>query len=421
MTLTLPELGRRLREARQAVRLRREDVAERLDISRRAVAHIEAGRRPVSGLELEGLAQLYGRDMRDFFSESFSARDAVAVLFRQHPEFAGGQSAAQALRTALTLGRAVTGLERLLGSDRDLASIVRHAKPRPRGKREAARQGEAVADRERRRLGLGDQPLPDLVELLELQGVLAVECQLPAGVSGLTLMDPGTGALVVVQAGESRSERRFSVAHEYGHVLLDREQQAVVSRAEERDALPEVRASAFAASFLMPREGVLRFVRTVAAGMDSPERVGLRRELGPPVPRVESRAASGCRPLEICDAALLAHHFGVSQVTAIRRLRNLRVIRRREMDRLLRQERRGASGAVARLRRLVAPDSERPGRGFRRRFLSLGIEALRREQISHARLTELAGLVGMDARALGTVLRAAGLERPPVDAMGTDL
>ena len=401
-----------------AARLRQEDVARQLGISRSAVVHIEAGRRGVSGLELERLAEIYGRDMSDFFAESYSAHDGVAAFFRLHPKLAGHEPAANALREAVTLGRAITGLERLLGLDRDLASIAHYAQPHPRGKWDAVRQGEAVADQERRRLGLGDQPLPDLVELLERQGVRSADCELPDGVSGLTLVDPALGALVLVNAGEVPNKRRFSYAHEYAHVLLDREKRGVMSRLEERRSLPEVRANAFAASFLMPREGARQFVRSLAKGMDSRERVELREELGKPVSRVEGRPSPGSQALQTYDAALVAHHFGVSRVTAIYRMRNLRLIRQKDMERLLEQERDGAGSRVARLLGLAAPDPAPADQGFRWRFLSLGIEALRREEISRAKLNELSRLIGMDASELEEILTACGLAQPTVDALG---
>ena len=60
--------------------------------------------------------------------------------------------------------------------------------------------------------------------------------------------------------------RRFSIAHEYAHVLLDRELKAILSHARDRSSWMEVRANAFAASFLMPAEGV-RSQRLLQAGL----------------------------------------------------------------------------------------------------------------------------------------------------------
>ena len=64
--------------------------------------------------------------------------------------------------------------------------------------------------------------------------------------------------------------RRFSYAHEYAHVLLDRGRRGTISRVADRDSLSEVRAIAFAANFLMPEEGVWQFI--TALGNGSPSR-----------------------------------------------------------------------------------------------------------------------------------------------------
>ena len=71
-------------------------------------------------------------------------------------------------------------------------------------------------------------------------------------------------------AGDHRIlRRRFSFAHEYAHVLLDRELKAILSHARDRSSLMEVRANAFAASFLMPAEGVRGYVNALSKGLGS--------------------------------------------------------------------------------------------------------------------------------------------------------
>ena len=73
----------------------------------------------------------------------------------------------EALRECIALGRELTNLERLVGIDRDLAKVAPYAGQAPRTRWEAIQQGERQADEERRRLGLGSAPLPDIDELLE--------------------------------------------------------------------------------------------------------------------------------------------------------------------------------------------------------------------------------------------------------------
>jgi transcriptional regulator with XRE-family HTH domain len=248
MTITPAELSRRLRAAREACQLTQEEVARHLEVSRSTVAQIEGGKRAVSSLELDRLAYLYGRDIRELLAESFEEEDALVALFRRHPEVSGDETMFRALRESVSLGREITNLEQLLGIDRDLTAVATYLPPRPRTRMDAVRQGERVAGKERRRLGLGEAPLPDLAELLETQGIRTAQAELPENVSGLTLIEPEVGILVVSNRSHHVLRRRFSYAHEYGHVLLDREQRGTVSRSSERDTLLEVRANAFAAA-----------------------------------------------------------------------------------------------------------------------------------------------------------------------------
>lgn len=54
-------LGERLKEAREYVGLKQEDVAKKLGIPRSALSNIEAGSRKVDAIELAQLAKLYQR------------------------------------------------------------------------------------------------------------------------------------------------------------------------------------------------------------------------------------------------------------------------------------------------------------------------------------------------------------------------
>ena len=132
MPVTQQELGRRIRAAREACRLTQEQVAERLGVSRPTVAQIEASKRSVSSLELDKLAHLFGRDIREFVAESFEEADSLAALFRAQSDVLGQPAVADALRDCVALGREITNLERLLGIDRATlyAKLKRYGIPR---------------------------------------------------------------------------------------------------------------------------------------------------------------------------------------------------------------------------------------------------------------------------------------------------
>jgi Zn-dependent peptidase ImmA (M78 family) len=71
---------------------------------------------------------------------------------------------------------------------------------------------------------------------------------------------------VVANRAHHYLRRRFSFAHEYAHVVADRDRSGLISRTSERDDLVEMRANAFAASFLMPEDGVRQFVAGLGKG-----------------------------------------------------------------------------------------------------------------------------------------------------------
>src|ERR1041384_4800038 len=169
MSITQQELGRRIRLARESCRMTQEDAAMHLGVSRPTFVQIEAGNRSVSGLELDKLAYLFGRDLREFVADEFQDQDALAALFRAQGDVAGDPAVLEKLRECMAMGRELTNLERLVGIDRDLAAGAASPMPLPRSRWEAIQHGQRIAEEERRRLGLGAAPLPALGELLESQ------------------------------------------------------------------------------------------------------------------------------------------------------------------------------------------------------------------------------------------------------------
>jgi DNA-binding XRE family transcriptional regulator len=94
------QVAARLREAREYLGLSQDDVAAALQLSRPAVTNIESGTRKVDALELEQLADLYGRSVQYFL---------------------GAEDALPASKIAFA-ARTLKGL-----SDSDLAEVARFA------------------------------------------------------------------------------------------------------------------------------------------------------------------------------------------------------------------------------------------------------------------------------------------------------
>ena len=119
----------------------------------------------------------------------------------------------------------------------------------------------------------------------------------------------------------------------------------------------------------------------------------------------------GSQDIQLYDVALLAHHYGASRAAALYRLKNLRLIDEREFQRLQADEERGAGYTMAAF--LSAPevmDGDTARGDFRRRFLTLALEAYRREEITRSKLAELASMVQIGRGRLSAVLAAVGLD-----------
>lgn len=413
MAITQQELGTRLKAAREATGMTQLQVAQRLDLARSAIAQIEGGNRSVSGIELERLAYLYGRDMRELVREEpVAERSALAALFGADPLMAEDEELAETLRHAVQVGRQLTNLEKLLGLATAGAVAAAYEVPWPRSRWQAILQGNHAADEERRRLGLGDGPVDNLSEFLESQGVRTAWIDLSDDISGMTLHDPGFGWMVVVNAEHSWERRRFSYAHEYAHVLFDRQDVGTISRASNRAELQEVRANAFAATFLMPSGGVTSFLERLGKGQQSRPREEVYDEAE--VVAVEGREEPGSQEIQMYDVVLLAHHFRVSRLAALYRLKNLKVLSDPRFDALKLAEDEHLGLRTEEALRIDHPDPKILRMEFKRRFLGLALEAYRRELISRGKLREVAALLDYTPGEIDTLLDEAGLgEEPP--------
>jgi Zn-dependent peptidase ImmA (M78 family) len=225
-------------------------------------------------------------------------------------------------------------------------------------------------------------------------------------VSGLTISNRRAGLFILANRRHAPVRRRFSFAHEYAHTLFDRRLLGTVSRTENRDDLIEVRANAFAAAFLMPEEGVRRFVAVLGKGKPSRSKAQVFDE--DDALAVEGRTEPGTQDIQLYDVVHLAHHFGVSRLAALFRLLNLKLVTQAEFEQLKAADEAGYGRELATL--LSLPDEDEDDKdGFRHRVLSLALEAYRRELITRAKLMELAALLSMQQEDVARLLERAGL------------
>ena len=140
-----------------------------------------------------------------------------------------------------------------------------------RSKWDAIVDGEKTAAALRAWLNLGLAPLTDLGKTLEGVGVKVVfRALLDSKVWGFSVTSKALGNCIFVNAACTRERQNFTLAHELGHLTMDRDHSATIltgarspESSEDIKTLLEVRANSFAASFLMPDLAIRQTLATL--------------------------------------------------------------------------------------------------------------------------------------------------------------
>lgn len=257
MTLDNATIGARLQAARRALALTQTEVGKQMRMATSTISEIEAGKRGVTGPELHAFARLYHRPIAYFFEEEAQESPGFQFLFRS-PDIE-------------SLNREAVVVFQQLTEDYALVESLVDAPPLPSPPDysqfgfSSDRDAETLAEMERARLGLGEAPLLDLLNLLDSTvGVRTFLVPVDAqSWSGLVVRDKDGRPCIAVNSKEESYRRNFDLAHEYGHVLVHLARQGMplarVDRAMEivRNSADEHFANAFASAFLMPRRAVL--------------------------------------------------------------------------------------------------------------------------------------------------------------------
>ena len=405
------ELGRRLRVAREARGLSQQAVAEELGLPRTAITQMEAGNRSVSTLELASLAELYLRPVSHFLQEGAREEDedVLVALHRAAPGLDSDPAMHEEVAHCVSLCRQGVELERILGRS-PRSGPPNYEARLPGSSWEAVAQGEQTAGDERQRLGIGNAPISDISELIASQGIWASGVSLPNDMSGMFLRHPSIGFAILVNASHPGGRKRFSYAHEYAHALLDRNRNIAISNAGNSSQMVERRANAFAAAFLMPRNGVYAALRGLDKGLPSRQEQTIFDVASGGHMDAEYRSPARSQRINYKDITMLAHRFGVSYQAALYRLKSLRHISHVESRELLAQEEIGRQ--LLRELSMFGDVEETEAHRYRDRELRieiahLAIEAYRREEISRGRVLELSRSLDMRGDVLLRLAEAA--------------
>ncbi len=404
MALDLIALGKKLAAARENAGLSQEQAAKAIGIPRSALSLIETGDRSLSTLELAGLAKLYGRPIADFFLAGDTTESEVVALCRVSEEFASRPELQQTIKELLEVCREGAQLEQILKRP-ERKGPPAYSVGDPKNYTEAVEHGLKIAADERKRLELGDAPIPDIAELIACQGIWAASSSLPNEMSGFFLRDETVGFAVIVNEEHPTARKRFSYAHEYAHALFDREHAVTVTTKQNSKDLIERRANAFAAAFLMPEPGVRELLEGLRAGEPSRRIFTTYDVANESGAEVEKRAAPGASSIDFTHVALIAYHFDVSYQASCYRLKDLGYVNRDEMTTLLAlEDTRGRPYLELLPKGKSLYNSEPDGHELVEQLVPLIIDALKAEEISESKARSIAKTLGLHRSDIETVL-----------------
>ncbi len=366
-------IGHRIQELRKAKRLTQQDVANLLGVARTTITAVENGRRQLQPREMVRLCDSWGLSVNELLRQREVVDNFVPQLravFDAHNSV-DMDTVIEEFRLLCEnyLELEMLCTSRLLQKEppvHDIQGIP------------VDQAAEDVAAAERHRLGLGNGPILQLRELLESDvGLRVFYLGMPSQVAGMFVYQQRLGGCIAVNSNHPEERRRWTLAHEYAHFLVDRFQTHVtyVSPSRRTPAVERF-ADGFAAHFLMPTVSVRRRFHDIR------------------------RSRQGdITPADLCT---FAHAYDVSFEALVRRLESLDLLRPGTWERL-----KNAGFKVREAQKLLGlSPRDRSGscQSLPLRYQHLAAEAYERGDLSEGEFARFLRVDRVEARQLAHML-----------------
>ena len=199
-------IGRRVRDARRKTGFTQGDLGQMAGLNQSKISLIESGERRLSTVEMADIAAMLHIDPLDLLEDDSLLQVSVATRAHSNGDItAGSDSALGILRTMRMLER--DGLSPGFGSPPSIADMPKE-------------QSRLAATKVREHLGLGLDPVPDLLEACAEVGLAVRYEPFDDDFDGVCVSDANNAVAVVNTTGRRGGRQRFTLAHELGHWVL---------------------------------------------------------------------------------------------------------------------------------------------------------------------------------------------------------
>lgn len=366
-------IGERIRSARLNIGMSQEELASVLNLKHPAISQIENGKRAVDSLELIRIAKALKKPISFFLDESYdesNQEESLRILYRADKISEQDKAIIEDFQSICD---DYASLEKLLnvGINSSLPRWYTEIK----SKWEAIQDGQRIALSLRETLHLGAGPLKNLGQILENNGIKVIYRKLfNSKAWGFSITSQSLGNCIFVNTACPMTRQRFTIAHEFGHLVMDHNHTATIYSEEHspdkmeensKEELIEIRANVFASVFLAPDVGVKEFL--LKYGIDENSKSRLTNYI----------------------IGSLSEYFGLSYDAMLWRLVNLKYISKADREKFLNQ-----------IPIVREEASEIYTEDIPARYRTLALEAYRQAKISIGKLADYLRMDIYDARKL---------------------
>lgn len=201
----------RFKTARQASGYAQNAIADKLGVTKQSISKYEKGQMLPDSTILLKMANIFGYNP-DFFFRSLTVR-LEQVEFRKRSSLKGK-------KLAMVKAQVIDSLERYLELE-ELMNITSDFKnPISDIPINNGLDVEKASKKLLNKWNLGDNPLPNILEMVEDKGIKVIEVDVGNNFDGLSTWINDTIPVIVVNRNTDIVRKRFNVLHELGHLLL---------------------------------------------------------------------------------------------------------------------------------------------------------------------------------------------------------
>jgi len=228
-----------LETARQLRKLTQKEVAVSVGISQASLSKAERGLQDLPDETMERLSSFYDVPVSFFFNNN-SITPAGHLYYRK-----------KLTLSEKTICSFVAKVQIIKSIIDELMSSVELPEYHLNSYDPSDYSPKEIADRIRHEIGIARGPIPNLIKLLEDNGVIVIRTDFGTDkIDGLTTITASNRKVMFINELMPNDRIRFSVAHELGHLIMH------IARSPRSEDTVEDEADSFASQFLMPESEI---------------------------------------------------------------------------------------------------------------------------------------------------------------------